>query len=48
MNIKKAWGEHTSEERESVLKAVAAVYDSLGHPKWLKDPTSTDQFVNNL
>ena len=46
--MSKPWGEHSAEERTAVFKSVAAVYEELGKPAWLKNPKSLDQYVNVL
>lgn len=46
--MSKNWAEHTAEEKKNVYESLAKVYAEAGHPKQLKNPTQTAEYVNIL
>merc|ERR1711966_507088 len=44
--MSKSWAEHSTEEKQAALEAVAKVYEDAGNPAGLKNPTWGGEYVN--
>ena len=46
--MSKSWADHSTEEKQAALEAVAKVYEEAGNPAGLKNPTWGGEYVNIL
>jgi len=44
--MSKTWAEHSTEEKQAALEAVAKIYEEASHPAGLKNPTWGGEYVN--
>ena len=44
--MSKSWAEHSTEEKQAALEAVAKVYEEAGNPAGLKNPEWGGEYVN--
>ena len=42
----KTWAEHSTEEKQTALEAVAKIYEEAGNPAGLKNPQWGGEYVN--
>jgi len=42
----KTWAEHSTEEKQTALDAVAKIYEEAGNPAGLKNPQWGGEYVN--